>query len=95
MKLPDVRTALIALASDIDAKGLHPEARKLRELAEQTRRRSPVRKAPWRARTLTPELIDQIRAAAREHPDWSFGRIAALCDVNQGRVSEVLAGVRD
>ncbi|WP_152049035.1 hypothetical protein [Aureimonas psammosilenae] len=94
MKLPEIRAALLVLAGDIEGRGLEAQAGKLRVLAEETKRRPPVRRAPARARAVTPDLEDRIRETAGAHPSWSLHEIGAACGVNQGRVSEVLAGFR-
>lgn len=94
VKLPDVRNELHVLAADIEAAGLSVEAGKLRRLAEETRRRRPVKRAPSRARRITAEVVRAIRDVARSQPDWSNRKIGQTCGVDGGRVSEVLAGRR-
>lgn len=95
MKLPDVRAQLLALAADIEAAGLAEKAQALRQLAEETRRRRPVKRARAHAHKMTKVVADRIRSTARQHPDWSNRRIGLYCGVDGGRVSEVLAGFRE
>ena len=94
MRLPEIRTALHVLASDIEAKGMTAEAGKLRTLADETKRRPAVRRAPPRSMPMTPAIEDRIRDTALAHPSWSMERIGAYCGVSQARVSETLAGFR-
>lgn len=85
--IPQIRARLEELA---DEHGID----ELRELAEETKRRSPVR----RARSTKPKLTDgqrqELAAYAEEHPDASYMEIAVAHDTTIGRVSEALAGFR-
>lgn len=69
-------------------------AGRLEQLIDETRRRSPVRRAPRTSRPLTPTLATAIRAYAAANEDATEHAIAVVFGVNQGRVSEVLAGKR-
>lgn len=94
MKLPDVREELHKLASDLDAAGLGLVGQRLAYLAEQTRRRSPLKRAEPRAKPITDETKKRIRDTAAAHPAWSLREIGRHVGVDQGRVSEVLRGFR-
>jgi hypothetical protein len=74
---------------------MEAEARKLRSLAEETKRRPPVRRSGPRAGAVTPDIQERIRQTAKAHPALSLHEIGVACGVNQGRVSEVLAGFRE
>lgn len=69
-------------------------ATELHALAEETKRRPPVRHAPVAARKVTPEITRAIRATARANPDLTNREIGRLHGVDGGRVSETLAGKR-
>lgn len=55
-------------------------------------RKPPVRRTSRRKRYVTQNLISQIRAYARAHPNMHLDDIAAHFGVNIGRVSEILNG---
>lgn len=94
MRIPDIRAQLHVIAADIEAAGMPDKAQQIRRLADETRRRPPIKKAPAQARKMTDRIANHIRAAAAEHPDWSNRKIGLFCGVDGGRVSEVLAGYR-
>ena len=56
-------------------------------------RRTPTRRASPKSARMTPRLYDAIREFAAAHPEMAMIDIAANFNVNQGRVSEVLADV--
>lgn len=56
-------------------------------------RRPPTKRAKVKSARMTPRLYEAIRAFAVENQDVSMTDIAARFNVNQGRVSEVLADV--
>ena len=68
---------------------------RLRELAEELWRRPIARRAPAESRYFTDDLADKIRAYAKQHPDHTYAAIGLAFNVNQGRVSEAIAGKRD
>ena len=53
------------------------------------------RKAPTSSTKVTPYLVRRIKAYAAENPSASYKHIANHFNVNQGRVSEALAGKYD
>jgi hypothetical protein len=88
MTIPQCRDALTEIARQYGISEILP-------IVEQMHRRPPVRKARAKMRSLTPELIDQIKAHAAAHPDANYTEIGARFYVNTGRVSEALAGFRE
>lgn len=86
--MAEVRAQLLALA---DRHPFPDEAVTLRRLAEATRRKRAVRKAPPSSKPLTPELAVAIRAFAKSVPHYSMSQIGSVFGVNMGRVSEALA----
>jgi len=94
MKLPDIRQELHKIAHDLAVAGLSENAKRLAYLAEQTKRRSPVKRAAPRAKMMTDEVRARVQETARIHPGWSNREIGLHCGVDGGRVSEVLAGFR-
>lgn len=85
--IPEIRSRMYELAIELDC----PE---LRELAEETKRRPAVRRAPTEAKKITPELRRRVRAHARRHPAKPMRAIGRAFGIDQGRVSEILAGKR-
>ena len=53
------------------------------------------RKARPTSRKMTEQLVQQIKSYAKRHPKVGYKEIANAFSVNQGRVSEVLAGKYD
>ena len=53
------------------------------------------RRAPTKSRTITPETVRLIKRYADRYPHDSYQQIANVFEVNQGRVSEILAGKHD
>lgn len=94
MKLPDVREEMHKLASDLDAAGLGLVGQRLAYLAEQTRRRSPKKRAEPRAKPMTEATKERIRQVAKANPGWANREVALAVGVDGGRVSEVLRGFR-
>lgn len=103
MKIPAVRDELLDLASQLKtSKGRSWKtiSRKIEELIPELKRRAPKR----RAKILTPKgqkrhpLTDakkrDIADFAKLHPDWMLQEIGVKFGVNQGRISEIIAGFR-
>lgn len=88
MKIPAIRARLHELSA------LHnlPE---LAELAEATKRRSPVRRAPRKSRPAIEPVREAIRAFASISPALSQVEIAAHFNINPGRVSEAMQGPKE
>jgi hypothetical protein len=93
MTIPEIRVRLHEIADEYGVSG--EVSRELHYLAEQTRRRPPVRHVR-RPHQATPDarLARAIREYARAHPDATMFDIGERFNVNQGRVSEVLGGFR-
>ena len=81
--IPEIRDRLYELADELDND-------ELRELADQTYRRSPRRRAKNKSDKLTPARAAQIRQYARDNPDAHQREIGAEFNMNPGRVSEAL-----
>lgn len=97
--IPLCRDILLALADEVeeaasgDVGQLVEVAQDIRYWANATRRRAPLRpKADPSGVPVTPELAEEIRAYAAQHPTLTQHEIAAHFGVNQGRVSAALAG---
>ena len=95
MRIPEVRTEMHALADSLRKLGLARHADRLADLAEETRRRPPVRRARADAVKMTDAKRDEILRVAREMEGRPMREIARACHVDQGRVSETLAGLRE
>lgn len=88
MTIPEVRERLYEMGSQ-----WHSE--ELLRLADQLWRRPYVRSTRRTQRRPSPEQAEAIRIYAAEHPDLSEWQIGVDFGVNQGRISEVLAGFRE
>lgn len=88
LTIPEIRERLFVLAVELDC----PE---LAELAEGTKRRSPVKRAVVTSRPMTRTLAVAVRAYAAAHPETSQQQIAAVFHLNNGRISEALRGYRE
>lgn len=87
MRVPQIQTRLRELA------GIHAIPG-LESLASKLSRRTPKSRAPVSSAPITPELRDAICAYHRAHPEDTQNAIAAVFNVNPGRVSEALGGQR-
>jgi hypothetical protein len=85
--IPKIRIRLHEIAEE---RGI-PE---LAELAEATKRRPPVRKAPTVSARITPALSDAVRAYCAAFPHLPEHEVSRFFQLNQGRVSEILRGKR-
>lgn len=94
--IPEVRTRLAALASALRRREISPEdaADRLDQLITWLWRRRRIRRAPNDSTPMTPQLRADIRRYARAHPELTELAIGHEFGVNQGRVSEALAGFR-
>lgn len=93
LTIPQIRGRLHEIARVLDA-WMPCLSRELHDLAEQTKRRPPVRRVSDRNRRLTPMLAADIREYARRNPDAAQQEIATHFGLNAGRVSEAMAGKR-
>ncbi len=62
----------------------------LRYLAEETRRRPAVTRAPPSSAPVTEETRRMVIAIHSASPDMRMDQIAAMFNMSQGRVSEIL-----
>lgn len=96
--IPEIRERLCEIANQLKAIAIDLEARTLCDevidLALETKRRSPVRKAARRSLVCTDEVLETIRIFARHNPGMTYMQIAGRFNVSIGRVSEALAGKR-
>jgi len=84
--IPEIRARLLELAKET---GID----ELRELAEETRRRSPVRRAPYQRRTkFTEDEQREIRDFVENNPELDYSAVAQRFSTNIGRISEIIAG---
>ncbi len=87
MRIPAIQRRMRELAT---AHGLA----ELADLADALSRRRPRRIAPASSTTITPALRTALRAYSVAHPQMSQVEIARLFNVNPGRVSEAIRGLR-
>ena len=87
MSIPAIRERLYVLATET---GID----ELRELADASHRRPAVRRTRRLLPKLTEEKIAIIKNIAEANPDMPMRDIARATNTDQGRVSEVLNGLR-
>jgi predicted nucleic acid-binding protein len=97
--IPQIRARIVEIANELDVLNLRIHKRRalaqeLVDLAEETRRRSPVRRGPDKHERLTAAQTQAIRQYAQTHPDAHQVEIGLVFNVNPGRISEALAGKR-
>lgn len=94
--IPQIRQLIAELTSESVAlaKRQTKIAKEIAKLAEETTRRSPVRRAPRVQNKLTEAIKASIVKMAVANPDTPLREIAAHFDIDAGRVSELLAGRR-
>lgn len=85
--IPELRDRLHELADELGC----PE---LRDIAEETRRRYHGRAGRAKARHVTPELADKVRAFKKLNPGMIQRDIGDRFKIDHGRVSEILYGKR-
>ncbi len=87
MRIPEIRDRLHALADEHGIAELH-------DLAEETRRRAPLRKAHARWPRLTEEQQEAVRAMFVENPGMGVKDLADRFETSIGRISETIRGFR-
>ncbi len=87
MSIPAVRARLHELAEEHGIPELH-------DLADQTLRRAPQRRATTRSPKVTAEMAQEIRDYAAANPEAHLQDIAEHFGVNHGRVTESLNNER-
>lgn len=81
--IPQIRARLREIADEYGIPELH-------DLADETYRNSPIRRAAVNSVRITPELAEQIRQYANQNPKLHQRDVAWKFNVNPGRVSEAL-----
>ena len=81
--IPEIRARLRELPEELGVEELH-------DLADETHRNSPVKRAANRSAPLTPELAEAIRAYVAKFPKLHQRDVAQRFNVNPGRVSEAM-----
>ncbi len=87
MRIPEIRDRLLEIANSTGI-------REIEALANKLKRRPSKRRAQPVSRVMTPELKQEIREYYKANPGAAQTEIAKLFNVNQGRVSEALRGIR-
>jgi hypothetical protein len=87
MKIPQIQARLTELSKELRC----PE---IASLAGELSRRKLVIKAPNHSTPMSNDIRVAIRNAHVDNPELPLNRIAAMFDVNPGRVSETLRGFR-
>jgi len=81
--IPQIRERLRELADEHGIEELH-------DLADETYRQSPLRRARNRSAVLTPALAEKIRKFVEKNPTLHQRDVAQRFNVNPGRVSEAI-----
>jgi hypothetical protein len=93
MTIPEIAERMREIAKQIQVHN-PTESDELLELSYELGRRPSGARAPITSTPMTPELAQEIRDYADEHPGMSHQAIAEAFGVNHGRVSEALKGKR-
>ena len=88
MRIPEIRDRLHELADEHGVPELH-------DLAEETRRRSPIRRAPPRWPRLSDAVKQQVREAFEANPQAGVRDLANQFGTSIGRISEAVRGFRE
>ena len=84
---------LLVVAGLLDVSGDKTNARRIRYVVGQMKRRPAVRVTPVRSKPITPAIKASMRRVAAT-TDLSQAEIGRLHGTNGGRVSEAIAGKR-
>jgi hypothetical protein len=87
MRIPEIRDRLHELAEEHGIPELH-------DLADETRRRSPLRRVRARWPRLTASQQEAVRAMFETQPGMGVKDIADRFNTSVGRVSEAIRGFR-
>ena len=87
MRIPEIRDRMHELADEYDIPELH-------DLAEETRRRSPLRRVRSRWPRLTEVQKEAVRAMFDAYPTLGVRDLADQFDTSIGRISEAIRGFR-
>jgi hypothetical protein len=91
MTKPEVRSELLEIAQFLDEQGHALVAHRIRQLVVELHNRKPVHRTAPRRRSPGRSVI---QAYASANPGLDYCAIGQALGVNQGRVSEALAGKR-
>ena len=86
--IPEIRERLYELATEMRC----PE---LRQLADETKRRSFGKRAPKRASRVTPAMAIRVKAFCKANPKISQREVGRMFNIDGGRVNEILHGYRN
>lgn len=89
LRIPEIRDCLHVLADLEVAAGRTAQGALLHYLAEATRRRRAVHRAPIQRAPRPPRTL--VEAYIRSHPGADYMAIANAFGTNVGRISEVLS----
>lgn len=92
LPIPIIREQLDEVAKELRKAGLNDWADRVAFLSAAAVRRSPTKRAPITSTPMTAGLARLIRSHSAQHPKQSHQDIAALFNVNPGRVSQALQG---
>lgn len=87
MRIPEIRKRLHEIADEHGIAELH-------ELADETRRRPPLRVVRARWPRLTPEKQEEVRALFEANPGLGVKDLADRFSTSIGRISETIRGFR-
>lgn len=88
MRIPEIRDRLHELADEHGIPELH-------HLAEETRRRAPIRRAPPRWPRLSAKQQAKVRAAFTRNPRIGVRELADRFNTSIGRIFEAVRGYRE
>ncbi len=84
--IPEIRERLREIADEYGIEELH-------DLADETYRQTPLRRARNKSAKLTPALAEKIRRYVKKNPTMHQRDVAQKFNVNPGRVSESVNGL--
>lgn len=89
--IPEARRQLLLVAKMADAQ----TAGRIRHIVSKYMTRDKtIRRAPQKSASVTSSVVTRIKQMAYHNPTMHQTEIAALFNVNPGRVSEILHGKR-
>ncbi len=93
MPIPEIRECLYSVARELltySDPALQDLGFLVRHLAEETKRRPAVTRAPAGCDPVTEETKRAVIEAHRLNPNLRMDQLGDLFNINQGRVSEIL-----
>lgn len=101
MRIPEVRDRLKDMSTRLHLLGAHYDdlelgslAKELLELAIELYRRPAVKRAPVKAKRMTPKLRAELKAFGEAHPEMLNREIGEQFGVDGGRVTDAMRGKR-